>query len=134
MMLETLEDILPIFGAICSGSVQPLSCGIWLTYKNYTQELKEKISQFVQDCQNAVSSYRVSFNHSEVIFKNGSIIRFIVANEHQRGYRFHFSVYDWEIEDDLIHNIIMSKSCVGFPPKSIQINYKRRKQENENVD
>ena len=31
-MLETFEDILPIFGVICSGSVQPLSCGIWLTY------------------------------------------------------------------------------------------------------
>lgn len=134
MTLDTFEDILPIFGVICSGSVQPLSCGIWLTYKNYTQELKEKISRFVQDYQDAVSSYRVSFNQSEVIFKNGSIIRFIIANEHQRGYRFHFSVYDWEIEDNLIHNIIISKSYAGFPPKSIQINYKRRKQENENVD
>lgn len=134
MMLETFEDILPIFGVICSGSVQPLSCGIWLTHENYTQELKEKISQFVQNCQDAVSSYRVSFNQSEVIFKNGSIIRFIIVNENQRGYRFHFSAYDWEIEDYLIYNIIIPKSCVGFPPKSIQINYKRRKQENENVD
>lgn len=36
LVLNTFEDILPIFGVICSGSVQPLSCGVWLTYKNYT--------------------------------------------------------------------------------------------------
>lgn len=121
-MFDTFEDILPIFGAICSESVQPLSCGVWLTYKNYTQELKEKISQFVQDYQDAISFYRVRFNYSEVVFKNSSIIRFIPANENQRGYRFHFSVYDMEIENDLIYNIIIPKSCIGFPPKSIQIN------------
>ena len=122
LVLNTFEDILPIFGVICSGSVQPLSCGVWLTYKNYTQELKEKISQFVQDYHDAILFYRERFNHSEVVFKNGSIIRFIPANENQRGYRFHFSVYDWEIEDDLIYNVIIPKSCAGFPPKSIQIN------------
>lgn len=121
-MFDTFEDILPIFGVICSGSVQPLSCGIWLTHKNYIQELKEKISQFVQDCQDVISLYRVNFYHSEIVFKNGSIIRFIPANENQRGYRFHFSVYDREIENDLVHNIVIPKSCAGFPPKSIQIN------------
>lgn len=122
MMLETFEDILPIFGAICSGSVQPLSCGIWLTHENYTQELKEKILWFIHDYQDSISLYREGFHQSHIIFKNGSIIRFIVPNENQRGYRFHFSVYDRDIELDLINTIIRPKSCVGFPPKSIKIN------------
>lgn len=126
MLLNTFDDVLEIFGVICSGSAQPLSCGIWLTYENYTQELKEKIAQFAQDYQDVIVFYRVSFNHSEIAFKNGSIIRFIVANINQRGYRFHFSAYDQEIENDLIDNIIISKSYVGFPPKSIQINSKRK--------
>lgn len=122
MMLETFEDILPIFGAMCSGSVQPLSCGIWLTHENYTQELKEKILWFIHDYQDSISLYREGFHQSHIIFKNNSIIRFIVPNENQRGYRFHFSVYDQDIEHDLINNIIIPKSCVGFRPKSIYIN------------
>lgn len=122
MMLETFEDILPIFGAICSGSIQPLSCGIWLTHENYTQELKEKILWFIHDYQDSISLCREGFHQSHIIFKNNSIIRFIVPNENQRGYRFHFSVYDQDIEHDLINNIIIPKSCVGFRPKSIKIN------------
>lgn len=122
MILNTFEDILPIFGAICSESVQPLSCGIWLTHKNYTQELKEKIFLFIQDYKDSISFYRGGFHQSEIIFKNNSIIRFIIANEDQRGLRFHFSVYDQDIELDLINNIIIPKSCVGFRPKSIKIN------------
>ena len=126
MLLNTFDDVLQIFGVICSGSAQPLSCGIWLTYKNYIQELKEKIAQFAQDYQDIIALYRVSFNHSEIAFKNGSIIRFIVANINQRGYRFHFSAYDQEIENDLIDNIIIPKSYIGFQPKDIQINSKRK--------
>ena len=126
MLLNTFDDVLQIFGVICSGSAQPLSCGIWLTYKNYTQELKEKIAQFAQNYQDVIALYRVSFNHSEIAFKNGSIIHFIVANINQRGYRFHFSAYDQEIENDLIDNIIIPKSYIGFLPKDIQINSKRK--------
>lgn len=122
MTLDTFEDILPIFGVICSGSVQPLSYGIWLTHENYTQELKEKILWFIHDYQDSISLCREGFHQSDIIFKNNSIIRFIVPNENQRGYRFHFSVYDQDIEHDLINNIIIPKSCVGFRPKSIKIN------------
>ena len=122
MFLNTFDDILPIFGAICSGSVQPLSCGIWLTHENYTQELKEKIFWFIQDYKDSISFYRGGFHQSEVIFKNGSIIRFIIATENRRGYRFHFSAYDCKIENDLIYGIIIPKSCIGFRPKSIKIN------------
>ena len=126
MFLNTFDDVLQIFGVICSGSIQPLSCGIWLTYENYTQELKGKIAQFAQDYQDVIALYRASFNQSEIAFKNGSIIRFIIATENQRGVRFHFSAYDCEIENDLIYDIIIPKSCVGFRPKSIQINSKRK--------
>ena len=122
MLLNTFDDVLQVFGVICSGSIQPLSCGIWLTYENYTQELKKKIFWFIQDYQDSISFYRGGFHQSEVIFKNGSIIRFIIATENQRGVRFHFSAYDCEIENDLIDNIIIPKSYIGFRPKSIKIN------------
>lgn len=122
MLLNTFEDVLQIFGVICSGSIQPLSCGIWLTHENYTQKLKEKIFYFIQDYKDSILFYRSGFHQSEVMFKNGSIIRFIIANENQRGFRFHFSAYDQNIELDLINSIIIPKSYIGFPPKPIQIN------------
>ena len=75
MLLNTFDDVLQVFGVICSGSIQPLSCGIWLTYENYTQELKKKIAQFAQDYQDVIAFYRVSFNQSEIAFKNGWITK-----------------------------------------------------------
>lgn len=58
-----------------------------------------------------IKDIKLSKENLEIIFFNGSSIRFVFAGNNARGYRYHFAVIDTGIEKEIFDSVV---SCKGI--------------------
>jgi hypothetical protein len=59
-----------------------------------------------------VKDIKLSKENLEIIFFNGSSIRFIFAGNNARGYRYHFAVVDTGIDKEIFDNVVRCKGIL----------------------
>ncbi len=55
---------------------------------------------------------RKSKEDFEIIFSNGSKIKFIAGNDSSRGQRYHYAIVDKEISNEIFENVIRCKGIL----------------------
>ena len=88
-----------------------------LFYHNGKHKLKQfqnitKEDDFRKSFSNDIKSLSITKDGLDIVFFNGSFIRFVYGDQNSRGQRYHYAVVDSDLEKDIFYSVILPASVL----------------------
>ena len=97
---------------ICRHTAAPVSCAIWIIKEHESIAFRLLEGLLLKDTTNLLH-----YTRNSIRFKNGSQIDILCCYENYRGRKYTFSLYEKDISEKFLSNIIYPTTSFGFAPK-----------------